>query len=52
MMRILQADDANFVYVWPAHKTLVEKLGINNALFLPRIWDTGTFKRKNLASPF
>ena len=40
-----------FVYVWPIHKTLAEKLGITNPLYLPRIWDTKSFKRKNLETP-
>jgi len=31
------------VYVWPIHKTYVEKLGIKNAIYLPRIWDTKSF---------
>jgi len=25
-----------FVYVWPIHKPYVEKLGIKNAIYLPR----------------
>ena len=37
-----------FVYVWPIHKSLVERLGIKNAVYLPRIWDTENFVRKNL----
>ena len=35
-----------FVYVWPIHKKYVEKLGIKNPLYLPRIWDTQSFVRK------
>jgi len=31
------------VYVWPIHKTYVEKLKIKNAIYLPRIWDTKSF---------
>ena len=34
-----------FVYVWPIHKPLVEKLGIKNPLYLPRIWEPQNFKR-------
>jgi len=37
-----------FVYVWPIHKPYVERLGIKNAIFLPRIWDTKNFIRKNV----
>lgn len=35
-----------FVYVWPIHKPFVEKLGLKNAIYLPRIWDTQNFIRK------
>lgn len=39
------------VYVWPIHKPYVEKLGIKNAIYLPRIWDTKSFgKRKTWIS--
>jgi len=35
-----------FVYVWPIHKPYVEKLGIKNPFYLPRIWDTQFFAKK------
>lgn len=37
-----------FVYVWPIQKPYVEKLGIKNAIYLPRLWDTASFARKNI----
>jgi len=37
-----------FVYVWPIHKPYVEKLGINNPVYLPRIWDTQFFAKNKL----
>jgi len=35
------------VYVWPIHKPYVEKLGIKNAIYLPRVWDTNFIKPRN-----
>jgi len=35
-----------FVYVWPIHKPYAEKLGIKNAIYLPRMWDAQSFKRE------
>ena len=40
-----------FVYVWPVHKPLVEKLGIQNPIYLPRIWDTQNFETTGKYSP-
>jgi len=39
-----------FIYVWPIHKPYVEKLGIKNAIYLPRIWDTQYITKKNFLS--
>ena len=36
-----------FIYVWPIHKPLVEKLGIKNPMYLPRVWEPQNFN-KNL----
>lgn len=36
-----------FVYVWPIHKLYAEKLGIPNPIYLPRIWNTQFFVKKN-----
>jgi len=40
-----------FVYVWPIQKPYVEKLGIKNAIYLPRFWDTSSFSRKIIKKP-
>ena len=32
------------VYVWPPLKPYVEKLGLNNTFFIPRIWNAGNFE--------
>lgn len=40
-----------FVYVWPIHKPYVEKLGIMNAIYLPRMWDTQNFVKKHIEKP-
>jgi glycosyltransferase involved in cell wall biosynthesis len=37
-----------FVYVWPIQKPYVEKLGIKNAIYLPRLWDTSNFSREKM----
>lgn len=37
-----------FVYVWPIQKPYVEKLGIKNAVYLPRLWDTSSFSREKI----
>jgi glycosyltransferase involved in cell wall biosynthesis len=34
-----------FVYVWPIHKPLVDKLKIKNAIYLPRVWEPQNFKK-------
>jgi glycosyltransferase involved in cell wall biosynthesis len=40
-----------FVYVWPIHKPLVEKLGIKNPIYLPRIWEPHNFKKNEQDHP-
>lgn len=40
-----------FVYVWPIHKPLVERLGIKNPVYLPRVWEPQNFKRNEQNSP-
>jgi glycosyltransferase involved in cell wall biosynthesis len=38
-----------FVYVWPIQKPYVEKLGIKNAIYLSRLWDTSSFSREKIS---
>jgi len=40
-----------FVYVWPIHKPLVEKLKIKNPIYLPRIWEPQNFKKNKYDFP-
>lgn len=40
-----------FVYVWPIQKPYIEKLGIKNAIYLPRLWDTSSFAREKMKKP-
>ena len=35
-----------FVYVWPPHKTYVEKLKLKNPIYIPRTWDISNFSNK------
>lgn len=40
-----------FVYVWPIHKPLVEKLKIKNPIYLPRLWEPQNFNKNNQHIP-
>jgi len=40
-----------FIYVWPIHKPLVEKLGIKNPIYLPRVWEPQNFKKNGQDHP-
>jgi glycosyltransferase involved in cell wall biosynthesis len=35
------------IYLWPIAKPYIEKLGLTNAEYIPRIWDVESFTRKN-----
>jgi glycosyltransferase involved in cell wall biosynthesis len=36
------------VYIWPIAKPYIEKLGLQNSQYIPRVWDIQSFVRKNL----
>ena len=37
-----------FIFEWPPHKPFVEKLGIKNPIFIPKLWDTTFFQNHNI----
>jgi glycosyltransferase involved in cell wall biosynthesis len=43
LLRMAYKKAKAFVYVWPPHRPYVNKLGITNATYIPRIWDTSNF---------
>jgi len=37
-----------FIFEWPPHKPFVEKLGIKNSIFIPKLWDSSFFQNNDL----
>lgn len=46
LLRMAYRRANKFIYVWTVHKPLVEKLGIKEPLYFPRMWNFEIFQRK------
>ena len=51
LLRVAYRRAKAFIYEWPPHRPFVDKLGLKNAIFVPKPWDATKFIRKKIKKP-